>query len=111
MTNIMQVISENIGLIITFLSFAITLTAFLFALWLYLRDKRNKIINNLAKQVMGYYSEEQEAMTEIARLTNKSCATIQKQLRTQAMSNGNNSYNVYPKMTAKETEKYLCKYI
>ena len=68
------------------------------------RDKKRRV---LAEQVIAYYYLQEVAVDEIAKLTSRSKLTIKKDLREAASRHVDNKKSTYPKMTAKEAEKYL----
>lgn len=85
----------------------LTIGGFLFAWYTYCREVKNKLVEKLAKQVIAFYSLEQEAIKEIQKTSGDSTKTIKLKLRNAAKSNCENLEGVYPSMTAKAARKYL----
>lgn len=86
----------------------LTLLFGLFAWYIYCHEVKEKRILELSKQVIAYYSEEQEAVKEIEEaLKKENVKTIKTRLRNKAQSNENNLEKVYPSMTAKRARSYL----
>lgn len=86
---------------------------FFFAVYVYVRRERKKIIKKLAKQIAAYYVEEQEAIAIIQgkknlpdNLNKESARSIKLELRSRAQDNSD-SYGEYPNMTAKEVRRYI----
>ena len=91
-------------------SITISVVGFLLAFYIYLRDKRDKVRRELAREVVAYYSIEEEAINLLNKETNdkykdrKKAKTI---LRNAAMTNENNPARYRPKHTANSVKKYL----
>lgn len=94
------VFEKHIGLFLAVFSL-------LFAWYSYCRNLKCKKIKTLAKQVIAYYSLEQEAVKEIQTMTNENIKTIKVRLRRAAQNNQENLENEYPSMTAKGARRYL----
>lgn len=90
----------NIGTIVTVLGF-------IFAIYLYFREVRSKKVKKLARQIIAFYSEEQEAIKEIQKYTGEKHQTIMKRLRNNAVKNDNNLEGEYPFLTAKGARKKM----
>ncbi len=96
------------GLILDFISFLVTIAALLFAWYTYNKDKKAKIIQMLAKEVIAFYCIEQEAIKMLKEKDcNKSEQTIQRELRARAQSNENNIEGLRPSMSATSAKKFL----
>ena len=86
----------------------LTICGFLLAWYVYHKEKKDKNISLLAKQVIAYYSLEQEAVKEIQKYNpSESAKTIKIRLRTAAKENKENLEQIYPSMTAKGARRYL----
>ena len=79
----------------------------LLALFIYLREKTDRQKKNLAKQVIAFYSLEQEAVKEIKAYTGENNKAIKVRLRKAAQQNDNNLEGTYPSMTAKRARTIL----
>lgn len=90
------------------ISFLVTIVAFLFAWYTYNKDKKAKVIQMLAKEVIAFYCIEQEA---IKMLREKDCdkteQTIQRELRAKAQNNENNLEGLRPTISANGARKFL----
>ncbi len=103
MDSIIQILDfteSHIGIILT-------ICGLLFAWHTYQKERKAKIVIQLAKQVIAYYCVEQEAIKMISELTNESEQTIQRQLRKKALDNENNLETVRPVMSATGARKFL----
>jgi hypothetical protein len=75
-----------------------------------MRDKRDKVRKELAKEIVAFFAIEEEAINLLNKETNnkysdkKRAKTI---LRNAAMENENNPERFRPKHTAKTVKKYL----
>ena len=76
--------------------------------WLtYCKEVKSRLIVKLAKQVIAYYSLEQEAVKEIQTMKDENAKTIKMRLREAAKKNVENIESEYPSMTAKGARKYV----
>lgn len=89
----------------TVIGLVATLAGIVLAFYIYLKEKRNAKIKALAEQVIAYYSEENVAISQLAKLTGENPVTIQKRLRAKAVSDDNNKEGVRPTMTADRARK------
>ena len=89
------------------LDIILTIAGFLFAWYTYRKEKKDRDIRKLAKQVIAFYCLEQEAMKMIHEVTGEPEQTIQRKLRKQAVDNNENIEGVRPEMTAVNARKYL----
>lgn len=85
----------------------LTIIGFLFAWYTYCKEVKSKLVVRLAKQVIAYYSLEQEAIKEIQKMSQESTKTIKVRLRNAAKCNQENLEDEYPSMTAKAARKYV----
>jgi NADH:ubiquinone oxidoreductase subunit 5 (subunit L)/multisubunit Na+/H+ antiporter MnhA subunit len=85
----------------------LTIIGFLLAWYTYCREVKNELVVKLAKQVIAYYSLEQEAIKEIQKTSQESAKTIKVRLRNAAKYNQENLEGEYPSMTAKAARKYV----
>ena len=95
---------ETIKIIVTILELIFTVGGAIFALWLFLRNKRNDTIKLLAKQVLAYNSLEQELLKELTIKENIPLQTLQKDFRKKAL---NNVDGVSSFMTPSKARSYL----
>lgn len=86
----------------------ITIGGLLLAWYTYCREVKNSLIVKLARQVIAYYSLEQEAVKEIQAKTNENAKTIKIRLREAAKKSKENLESEYPSMTAKAARKHVC---
>ena len=100
--------TEIIKAAASLLEVTITVIGFVLAIKEYYKNKRNKSLRLFADQITAYYYEEQEAMKWIESLSDKKIPKLQQQLRKRAAENENNAATLYPKMTPKQAESYLC---
>jgi|GEM_PF-1429706 len=92
------------------ISILIAVIGFVFAFYIYLRDKRNKYIEILVKQIVAYHCEEDAAANMIAALhPGVSAKTIKTDLREQARIHPDNDFGERPNMTAKHAKTYITK--
>ena len=105
----MEFVSNIFCWIENHINFIITIVSVLFAWFTYCREVKNHLIVKLAKQVIAYYSLEQEAIKEIQSLSKvkENAKTIKIRLRDAAKTNKENLENEYPSMTAKTARKYI----
>lgn len=90
------------------ISFLATIVALLFAWYTYNKDKKAKAIQMLAKEVIAFYSIEQEAIKMLKEKdSDKSEQTIQRELRAKAQNNENNLESLRPTMSATGARKFL----
>lgn len=85
----------------------LTVGGLLLAWYTYCKEVKNKLVVKLAKQLIAYYSLEQEAVKEIQSFTNENTKTIKIRLREAAKKNNENLESEYPSMTAKAARKYV----
>ena len=76
---------ETLKTIETIIELIITVSGAVFALWIFLRDKRRDAIKLLAKQVFAYNSLEQELLKELNAKTGTPVQTLQKDLRQKTL--------------------------
>jgi uncharacterized protein involved in exopolysaccharide biosynthesis len=96
------------GNILDFISFITTITALLFAWYTYNKDKKAKVIQMLAKEVIAFYCIEQEAIKMLKEKDpGKTEQAIQRELRAKAQNNENNIENLRPTMSATGARKFL----
>lgn len=100
--------TELLSSITSIIEMLIAVSGFVLVLKEYYKTKRNKTKKMLAEQVIAYYSEEQEAIKWIEELSPDKIPNLQKELRKKAQNNEHNLNNIYPKLTAKQAEDYLC---
>lgn len=81
---------------------------FVLAVKEYFKEKRRKAIRMFVEQITAYYSEEQEAIKWIENLSSTKIPNLQQKLRNRAVGNENNPLRIYPKLTPKQAESYLC---
>ena len=74
----------------------------------YFKEKRRKSTKMFVEQITAYYSEEQEAIKWIKELSPTEIPNLQQKLRKLAQDNENNPLRIYPKLTPKQAESYLC---
>lgn len=79
----------------------------LFAWFTYCKEVKSNLIVKLAKQVIAYYSLEQEAVKEIQKYTKENAKSIKVRLRETAKHSKENLESEYPSMTAKAARKYV----
>lgn len=90
--------------ITTILGLVITVSGAVFALWIFLRDKRMDTIRLLAKQIIAYNRLEQELLKEISAKTGKPVQTLQKEFRQKAL---NDQDDISSFMTPSKAKNYL----
>ena len=96
------------GNLLDCISFIATITALLFAWYTYNKDKKAKVVQMLAKEVIAFYCIEQEAIKMLKeKENNKSEQTIQRDLRARALNNENNLESLRPIMSATSARKFL----
>ena len=96
------------GNLFDIMGFIVTIAALLFAWYTYNKDKKAKIIQMLAKEVIAFYCIEQEAIKMLKEKDNsKTEQTIQRELRARAQNNENNLENLRPTMSATGARKFL----
>jgi len=98
---------ELLSSILSLLGIIIATTGFVMAVFEYFRNKRSKTVTYFAKQIIGFYSIEQEAIKWIHDLTKMNEQTIQRELRKRGEKNDNNLESVRPDMSASGARKYL----
>lgn len=74
----------------------------------YFKEKRRKSTKMFVEQITAYYSEEQEAIKWIKELSPTEIPNLQQKLRKLAQDNENNPLRIYPKLTPKQAESYIC---
>lgn len=77
-----------------------------FTVWVYCTQQKDRNTKYLAKQVMAYYAEEQEAMKWIVSLTGMNAKTVQTELRKRAEDNPTNEGG-RPTMASTAAKKFL----
>lgn len=85
----------------------LTIGGLLLAWLTYCKEVKSRLIVKLAKQVIAYYSLEQEAVKEIQTMKDENAKTIKMRLREAAKKNVENIESEYPSMTAKGARKYV----
>lgn len=73
----------------------------------YFRNKTNRQIKTLAKEVIAFYYVEQEALQEISSHTGENIKTIQKRIRKKAENNVDNEDFLRPSMSPSAAKKYM----
>lgn len=89
----------------TIVGLVATIVGIVLAFYIYHKERHNAKVKALAEQVIAYYSEENVAVKKLADLTGENPVTIQKKLRTEAVSDVNNKEGVRPTMTADGARK------
>lgn len=74
----------------------------------YFKEKRRKSTKMFVEQITADYSEEQEAIKWIKELSPTEIPNLQQKLRKLAQDNENNPLRIYPKLTPKQAESYIC---
>ena len=95
---------ETLKTIETILGLVFTVSGAVFALCIFLRDKRIDTIRLLAKQIIAYNSLEQELLKELSAKTGKPVQTLQREFRQKALSNLD---DVSSYMTPGKAKNYL----
>ena len=95
---------ETLKTIETILELVITVSGAIFALWIFLRDKRLDTIKLLAKQIIAYNSLEQELLKELSAKTGKPVQTLQKEFRQKTL---NDLDDVSSYMTPSKAKNYM----
>ena len=89
-------------------SFIATIAVLFLAWYTYNKDKKAKVIQMLAKEVIAFYCIEQEAIKMLKEKDGgKTEQTIQRELRAKAQNNENNLESLRPTMSAAGARKFL----
>lgn len=99
---------EILKAIETILGLCITVFGFVFAFYLYLRDRRDKTLRNLAQQIVAYDIEEEEAVKWISELSkNDKTRNILIELKDRAQKSPENFKKVRPTYNKSHVIDYL----
>lgn len=98
---LLQSICSIVEILIAVIGFSIAIKE-------YYKNKRSKAIRRFVEQITAYYAEEQEAIKWINELSKEKIPNLQTKLRKRAEENDNNPARLYPNMTPKQAESYLC---
>ena len=96
---------ETLKTIETILELIITVCGAVFALWIYLHNKRDDTIKVLARQVIAYNCLEHELLKELSEKTKSPEQTLQKDYRQKVLKN--NEVNISSYMTPGKAKSYL----
>ena len=98
---------ENLNSIVTLLSIILACASIIIAILIYCRRFKDKRLKELARQIIAYYAEEQEAI-EWIKSTGDSRAhkTIQTELRDRAAKNDHGN-GERPEYTPNRVSKFL----
>ncbi len=100
---------DTLNIIQTILELIITIGGALFALWIYLHDKRRDKIRLLVKEVIAYYCEEDLLLKKLKEEQNndKSLKSLKDEMRKAAAQHEKNKYNKEPSMNPSDAKKLL----
>jgi len=98
---------EVLKTIETIIELCITVSGVLFALWLFLRDKRRDTIKQLANQVIAYNCLEQEYLEVLLHKKGTPEKDVKVEMRRRAEKHEKNVNKVYPDMKPSEAKRHL----
>ena len=98
---------EILKTIETIIELCVTVCGCIFALWIFLRDKRRETIIRLVNQVIAYNCLEQEYLDVLSNKKDMPKQNIQVGMRKRAEKNPKNIGSTYPDMTPSTARKIL----
>lgn len=99
---------EMIKNVTAILELCITVFGFVFALYLYLKDRRDKTMRNWAHQIIAYNIEEAEAVKWISELMKDDrTRNIQTELRNRAQNSPDNVEKTRPTFNESQVNLHL----
>ena len=98
---------ETLKTIETILELIITVSGAVFALWVFLHDKRRDTIKLLVNQVIAYNCLEQEYLDVLSNKKEAPKQGIQVEMRRRAEKHEKNVNQVYPDMTPSAAKNHI----
>jgi hypothetical protein len=98
---------EVLKTIETILELCIMVCGALFALWIFLRDKRRDTIKQLANQVIAYNCLEQEYLEVLLQNKDAPKKEVKVEMRRRAEKHDKNVNKVYPDMKPSDAKRHL----